>query len=549
MSQILQSKIETVRRKNSLVSATRGLAACVAAGILLLALGMIIDWVFELPRIVRVALLAVDLTVLTYIFLTYVLAPIIWGPDDDELALMVERGNPELSTRLITAVQLSRPDAIPAGASHDIARALIAQTEAVAEPMDFAAVVKTDRMLKTLGIAVLILTLGITSYAFTSEVSPDLLKRAFLANVDIPRKTRVKVHNPEQVVAIGDSVTLSATASGVIPASGKVEARYDSGRSVTFLFEPTKDDPAKFTRTIENVQESFSYRVRLNDNTTGRFTVKALPRPSVVAVEFTIAYPDYLKRHPERKSPGDLSLLVGSTLSMKVTASKAVRAGSVRLVGREQGVELAVGGAKRDELTGSFPVPAKGLTGLSFQLVDEHGIASKNETVYPVELVPDRDPTIRITWPDRKEELATQQAKVLIAFEATDDFGVAKVLLYRKFADDEKGEAKPVELDLSDVNPADARRLLRRHEFDLASLKVPEGSVVEYWVEVQDGNNVTGPGKASSEHFRVKIVSEIEKRADLMNRLNDQLGTIDNVTQDQEKLNQTLGKLILEKKP
>jgi hypothetical protein len=549
MSSLLQSKIDTVRRKHSIVAATRGVAALVAAAILLLAFGMIMDWAFELPRVVRVALLAVDLTVLTYIFLTYVLAPIIWGPDDDELALMVERGNPDLATRLIAAIQLSRPEAIPAGASREIVGALVAQTESVAEPMDFAAVVKTELMLKTLAVSSLILVLGVGTFAYTNEVSPDLLKRAFLSNVDVPRKTRVKIDNPDQVIAIGDPVTLSAVASGVVPTSGKVDVKYDSGRTQTFQFDAVRDAPGRFTRTIENVQETFTYRIRLNDNTTSRHTVKALPRPSVLAVGFTIAYPEYLKRGQEPKSPGDLSLLVGSTLSVKVKASKPLKSGTVRLVGRDQDVELAVGGAKKDELTGSFPVPQKGLTGLSFTLKDEHGIVSKNETVYPVELVPDRDPTVRILVPEGKEELATQQAKVLISFEATDDFGVAKVFLHRKLAEDENAKAKSIELDLSDVKQDDARRLLRRYYFDLGALKLPEGTVVEYWLEVQDGNDVTGPGKASSEHFRVKIVSELEKRADLMNRLNDELGRIDNVTQDQEKLNQTLGKMILEKQP
>jgi hypothetical protein len=75
-----------------------------------------------------------------------------------------------------------------------------------------------------------------------------------------------------------------------------------------------------------------------------------------------------------------------------------------------------------------------------------------------------------------------------------------------------------------------------------------EGNAVEYWIEVHDGNNVTGPGKVQSDRYRAKIVSELEKRADLMNRLSDQLGTIDVVAQDQEKLNQNLGSLVHEKK-
>jgi hypothetical protein len=179
-------------------------------------------------------------------------------------------------------------------------------------------------------------------------------------------------------------------------------------------------------------------------------------------------------------------------------------------------------------------------------LQDEYGIQSRGETVYPIDLVPDREPVVRITWPDRKEELATQQAKILVAFEAADDFGIAKIFLRYKIDTVENAAEKFIEMDLSKENPDELRNVRRRYEFDLGALRptVLEGANIEYWVEVQDGNNVTGPGVASSDRFRVRIVSEIEKRADLMNRLNDQLGAIDFVAEDQEKLSQALGALI-----
>jgi hypothetical protein len=46
----------------------------------------------------------------------------------------------------------------------------------------------------------------------------------------------------------------------------------------------------------------------------------------------------------------------------------------------------------------------------------------------------------------------------------------------------------------------------------------------------------------------LRVVSESDKRADLLNRAGDFLGTISDVTGDQEKLNFTLGTLIYERK-
>src|SRR2546430_14925846 len=137
MSQLLAEKIASVRRKHALVVALRGACAMLGVAVLLLAVGMLLDWYIEFPWRVRAAILAIDLTVLTYMFLTYVVAPVIWGPDEDEAALMVERERPEFATRLIASVQLGRPGAVAAGGAPTIVRAMISQKGGVAAPMAF----------------------------------------------------------------------------------------------------------------------------------------------------------------------------------------------------------------------------------------------------------------------------------------------------------------------------------------------------------------------------------------------------------------------------
>jgi hypothetical protein len=546
MSRILASKIASVRRKHALFAALRGLSAMLGAVVLLLGAGMLLDWYIELPWRVRAAVLAIDLTVLTYMFLTYVAAPMIWGPDEDEAALMVERERPEFTTRLIASVQLGRPGAVVAGVSPAIVQAMIAETEEIAAPIIFSDVVKSEPLIKSMAVSFMIVLLGGALFVYGSDVSHDLLSRALLSNVDVPRKTRVEPVSTDAVIAIGDGFTIEAKARGINPDTGTVRLTYGGGRTQQFQIAPTAGDSRHFARTVENVQESFKYQIHLYDGHGKIYEVKALPRPSVVSVDFIQQFPAYTRKKTERRSPGDLSLLVGSQLTVKVKASKAVKDGQIKLVGLNKDVPLVADAANRAELTGIVDVPAKGLSGLSIRLQDEFGIQSRGETVYPIDLVLDKEPVVRITWPDRKEELATQQAKILVAFEAADDFGIGKIFLRYKVDTIDAGAEKSIEMDLSKENPEELRNVRRRYEFDLAGLRPTalEGSNIEYWIEAQDGNNVTGPGVATSDRFRVRIVSDIEKRADLMNRLNDQLGAIDFVAEDQEKLSQVLGALI-----
>jgi len=557
MSELLFTKISRVRRKHSLVQMLQGVAAALAVLVLLLAAGMLLDWFFELPQWLRAMLLAADVAAIAYVLLWHVVRPVFFGPDDEDIALLVERHMPQFRTSLIASVQLSRPGAIPPGCSRAIVRAMIARTERMAEPLDFAGVIRLDAMLRTQALAALIVLLGMAVFVAGGNTAAELLKRAFLSDVPVPRNTRITCLTLNRTIAIGDGITLEAVAEGVVPRSGTVDLRYQSGRHQQFSMEPVNGaatrpatvpaDSGRFARTIDNVQESFSYRIRLNDAQTRWYRITALPRPAVVAIRFTQEYPAYTRRPAEQRSPGDLSLLAGSTLRVDVKASKPLRAAVVRLVGLEQDKPMTVG-TDKTQAWAVVNIPARGLSGLSLRMMDEDGITSRAETVYPIDIVLDKEPTVRITWPDRKEELVTRQARVLVGFEATDDFGVDKIFLRHKYDTEELSAARSIELEPG--SEPDRRRIRKAYEFDLGALKpMPsEGSVIEYWIEVHDANNVTGPGKASSEHYRAKVVSEMDKRADLMNRLNDHLGTVEYVTQDQEKLSQQLGGLILEKK-
>jgi hypothetical protein len=205
-------------------------------------------------------------------------------------------------------------------------------------------------------------------------------------------------------------------------------------------------------------------------------------------------------------------------------------------------------------------IPAKGLTGFSIQMLDTDGMESRDAAIYRIDLVPDKAPIVRITYPDRKEELITRQATMIVGIDAMDDFQISKVRLRYKIvpvALDVTGTdvqlleppqviEKSVELDLEGKSP---QRLRRRHEWKIGDFRplLPEGTSIEYWIEAEDNNNVTGPGAGVTEHQLAKVVSESDKRADLLNRAGDYLGSINDVAMDQEKLNRNLGTLIREK--
>jgi hypothetical protein len=590
MSQILLTKIAAVRRKHLSVAALTGAAAAAGACDLLLAASMILDFYLNFSFTTRAALLTLTLATAGFALLYSVFGPLLYGPDDDRIALQVEDAEPAFRTRLIAAIQLARPNAIPYGGSLALANATIAQAEQIAEPIDFARVVRTERLLRIAALAGLILVLALASFIYAGEVARDLLQRSlFLADIPVPRNTRVYPITTDLLIARGDDVEILALADGTLPPDDRrrlviktiPDNNSEPARTQTFTMErvdtaadatrlphitsilttPGRDaaltdrtlqklhgGAAVYTATVENVQESFEYRARLNDGESPqKFTVKVLPRPAITKVEARQVYPAYTARPPENRALGDLSLLQGSKLQLAITTNKKLQrtANFAHLIGSDKDVPLALDARNPQRLTGEIDLP-KGTTGFSINLTDVYGLKSKDPAIYRVDLIPDKPPTVRVTNPTRKEVLLVRDARQRVSFEAADDFAIAAAAIRYKLND---GPEQAIPLDLKGQRP---RSFPAAYDWRLTDVRsATEGSVVEYWVEVEDTrtNEYGGPNKTASEHYMIRLVSEAEKRAEMAARIADIGSGLRNATEDQEQVAERVGTILLEKQP
>jgi len=542
-SQILKEKLEALRRRHVSVAVLTGLSMTAVITIEVLAIAMFADWWLELPWGIRLVSLLAQVGLFTTLAGLLVVRPILRQPGEDELALMVEKARPEFRSRLIAAVQLARPGAVPIGASESLAEKVILEAEERARPADFRQIVGMERLKRFGLMAVIVPLLGFAGFIYGRNVCTDLLKRVFLSNVAVPRKTRIFVPDGDRVVGIGDTIRLECFVQGVMPSYGSVEVKYRSKRAQTFPLEQNRDNRIHFGRVLENVQEGFTYHFQLGDGVSPEHEVKALPRPNVESIDCEQIFPGYTGLPSRPRQLGDLSLLAGSVLKLRITATKDLQAAALNLIGSGRELPLALDPARPRSLDGVFTIPLRGLTGFQIHMLDRENMESRDEAVYRVDILPDKVPVVRLTYPDRKEELVTRHVNMLMAFEASDDFQIKKVRLRYKTSSMEQEGEKATELELNGESP---QKLRRRFEWKIAEALpgIAEGSIIEYWIEVEDNNDATGPGFGVSEHQLARVVSEAEKRADLLNRAGDYLGSINDVAQDQEKLNQSLGALI-----
>jgi len=540
----LAGQLAAVRSKRTGVAVGSGVAMLLGGLTLALGIGMVADWFLDFPWAVRLLLFLGYLAAAGHVIWHHVLVPVIRQPDDDDLALLVERGHPQFASRLIAALQLTRPGALQSNEAPSLVRELVAETERIARPLDFTAVICTRQLRRLAGWALAIVVIGGVVFWKAEEVSRDLLSRALLSReVEVPRKTRIGQTSGDLRIARGDNVNLFAVAKGVVPERGKLVLKFTSGRTQEFLFDGSQTNRAHFAQALENVQDTFDYTFHLGDGKSRTARVEAIERPGIAKLDATQIYPDYTGLGTVRRSLGDLTLLVGSKLTLTLTPTKEVAKGAVLITSTTNAqpltLPLQVSPKNAREVQVTIPITSESLSGFSIHLEDKYGFRSKDDAVYRLEVLPDKAPVVRITYPERKEELITQKATILIGFEALDDFAV-KQLFLRYTVDG--GEERGIELTLE----APARSLRRRYDWKVGALnpKPPEGAMLEYWIEARDNNNVAGPGIGTSEHFSAKIVSDAEKRADLLNRVGDSIGAIGEAANDQEKLNRVLGDII-----
>src|SRR5688572_30833687 len=149
-SALLAARISAVRRKQVAVAAGTGAGMAVGAFVILLGAAMLLDWWLDFPVWVRGIILVCLIAFTGVIAWRYVLMPIRRQPDDDAVALRIEKARPQFRSRLISSVQFARPGVIPPGAATSLARMTIAETEALAAPMNFADVISTKELSKVL---------------------------------------------------------------------------------------------------------------------------------------------------------------------------------------------------------------------------------------------------------------------------------------------------------------------------------------------------------------------------------------------------------------
>lgn len=533
----LRHALSAVARKRLTVQLTAGVAWLVIVIVLLLVAQTALDRAMDFSRAVRAVLLAADALVLGVVVVRGLYRPWRRRWHASEAAFAMQRHWPELGSQVISAVQLAPSADRPGLGSPLLVQALVQQAADTVATLPVGRIVRArpavNRSLLALALAGAVVGYAVLHWPLASV----LLRRVVLSGIPLPTSTIVVAETRDLRQATGTSVTLAALAEGVVPSQGRLELALAGGEHRTLLVTTAVDRPGRFAYTLENVQQSFTYRFQLGDGHGAEFKVTVFPAPLLERASFIQEFPAYTGRPPLTQPAGALTFFPGSKVRVIARSSQPLRRMELRFAGDEAAAAIALTTDAADPrgAKGEFVVPVSGLTGLSLPLTSAEGIAAADTTVYPVRLETDRPPTVKIEAPLALADTLVPTASLAVRARVADDFAVARVELVRETGGVQKRRRLDVAADGTVAyvfSPAEEQPALA------------VGTQFNWWIEVTDNNNATGPGVGSSEHRQLGVVSFEQKQQEMLQRLEETSRRVEDVARRQGEIRDSLGEAL-----
>lgn len=503
----------------------------------------------ELSWGVRAALLALDGIAVLALLWVFLIGPLRERLDRRKAALLIERSMPRFKTSLISAVEFSEGGGEYPQGSRSLVEQLLKDTaEEVGKEDVVRGVVRPDRLKRFAKWAIAAVVIAIGCFIWALPLSPLLVKRVLLSNADFPDETKVVTASGDLVIIAGTDANLSAKAEGMIPPSGRLIVIHPNGNTETIPVSPSRTEEGVFQYPVRNVRESFRYRFELHDGIGAEHQVAVRVPPTLQNIKFLQIYPKYTGLAEKEMSPASLRLLAGSKLRIEATGSEALESAVLEIKGADAPLPLTVAGNEKTEVKTELTVPGTGWKSMSVHLVSAAGEVSANDPVYRVDLVIDRLPTVVVTEPKKETLTVIAGAKVPFRFKISDDFGIKRAFLaYRVFRPSVGGSLEAAEEGELPIHFDGAEKSFSRTlDWDLSRLvpAVTVGSRINCWIEVEDNNPAKNSASTKSAEKTILIVSEEQKRMELLELLGERAKDIERLYELQRGMNEKTDNLI-----
>ena len=349
------------------------------------------------------------------------------------------------------------------------------------------------------------------------------------------RETIISVDPPGAVILKGKPLVIRAKVEGHRPDRLSLAVRPEGREAMHLNMEP--EGESQFSYRMESAQFSFQYQVSHSRGASPVYDLRVVDPPDIGKVKVTLIPPDYTGLPKEVREEGHVEALKGTVVNLEAQATKGVKEGRITLNQGNQ-LPLEVDG---DRLRGSLLIFYPGT--YSIRVKDELGFENPNPVRYQIRLIMDKYPEGEIINPAQDLEISGQEI-IPIVYRATDDFGITAVRLSYQIG----GRERLINLKSSGSSRSVGPETFR---WDLATLTLTAGDRVEYRLEVEDNDSVSGPKVNYSRPFyflvrdeRGQAAREGEEAQQISEALLDLLGDNLEATKDQEALKKGMEEIL-----
>ncbi len=544
----LESTIALRKRLHGLAARERALAVYAGAARVVISflvfavVFILLDWLFSMPRIMRLVVLLGGAAGVVWIGKTYLYDPLRLLLGEEAVALRLESRFPHLRDRLISVVQLTRSEEelAQAGMSVELLRRLEKDTAELTSSLNFSEIIDWGFIQKvSAACAVLVLASVLGASRFPAYVATGLSRMA-LGSRTYPRLTQLEVIDPVRRIVRGDDWSLRARVSGRIPYNVTLYRRSLEGRRRWEEAEILPELGRTYAVKVEKIHESFEYTVEAGDARSEPRKVEVLVPVAIEDPVVTVTPPAYTGLDVVRAaSLQEVEVPEGSVVAFTIPATKKVVSGSI-VVEDGPPVELRPLAAGNGA-TGSTMVAESISFTVSVKDTDELE-NPEPRALYRLKVRPDYPPKAAIVAP-KEDRTSVAIAEWSVRYRLSDDFGVKKAwLAWRVDKPRENGDEEPLdEAELSALPPARAGKSeipvsppddLGTTTLSMLSKRVAVGDILTVWIEAADAMEKS----ASSPPLRFRIIGEDEKWAEIDARMRDAEKEIVGIYDDEKKL-------------
>jgi len=555
----IRTNLDAVRRRVRFYYMVHGLGriALMLAGFVVFT--YLADYLIpKLPVAVRAAFLLGGIGGLAYVAWRHLLYPMGREISDDDIALCVEKSNPQLRDRLISALQLSRNLGKPGEErfnSPELVKVIVEDATQAVKGIPFLSIL-TARIPARVMVKGSFAVAAVAAY-FIAINPAHAVKWAqrdlLLRNVPWADGTHIRFvfeknadGSERRQVARGEKFMVRVFAAGAM----SIEPAADAGGFTRFVYSAFNfvtgrgkrpqvrlsiqyegesqlevermiaDPDGGYHHEILAVRNSFKMKAETDDAETEWVYIHASTPPRIERIHARYDYPDYtgLKDTPADRPEegGNLKAPAGTVVHLEAEVNVALRMAQLHVQHGHDVVPSDMTIGPRASGAGSI---VRGDITLSTDgeytvfLLSDEGLPSSGNR-YSFRAVQDTHPLLKVIAP-AMDKSVTPAASVPLVVMTTDDYAVTEVAFFWVKVGSEPAQPNKVLFD-NQHNKGDygTTKVESEYVMEISAFGAKEGEVIRYWVEAKD-NHAPEAQMTKSKEYSLSVISKNAKETQL----------------------------------